>query len=309
MIVTPCDYERRKNLNKVSELLLKKDPNLRLVRLSGLDTSIQQVREEILTPSLFGGLTLVIYENAESVKKLSDLLVPFPPSCHLILTASSFKPLSELYHQGKKEIVVLDLSDEKPWEKERRLQEWLVAEAALQHKSVGSEVVHYLLGHLGPDLATLEQELSKLICYIGEKNRIDLKDAEAICGQRDLFTGWQLSEKIVWDRPTSLGSKPSDLGFLFPFLGQLRYQLQLGFRLAEHLEKKAPDLKLYFPTLRPAQLEKLIPVAKARKSFFFQKGLRLLYDLEVAAKSSPLDITLLFDRFQARMYEKTLSAS
>jgi DNA polymerase-3 subunit delta len=308
MIAVPCHYERKKYLDKLKDLFLKKDRHLRLVRFGDSDISLQQLGEEILTPSLFGGLTLIIVEEADAVKNLSQLPL-VPPGTHLLLGSSHFKPLSEFYHRGKKEIVVLDLSEEKPWDKERRLQEWLIAEAAYQRKSISSDVVHELLQRLGPDIATLDQELAKLICYIGEKPLIEIKDVEAICGQRDLFTGWQLSEKIVWDRPLSLGSKLSDLGFLFPFFGQLRYQLQLGLRLAEHLEKGTTDLKRYFPNLRPAQFDKFLPLAKARKTLFFHKGLKLLYDLEFAAKSSSLDIALLCDRFQAKLYEKAVPPS
>jgi DNA polymerase-3 subunit delta len=314
LLVTPCDYERRKNIDKITSLLQKKDASIRIVRLNGLEDPLEQVKGELLTPSLWGGLTLVIYEAVDKVKNnalLGDLFAYFPPGVHLVLGASGFKAVSELYQKGKKEIVVLDMGDEKPWEKERRLQEWLVAEARLHQKTLSSDVVHYLMQHLGPDLATLDQELSKLICYVGDKSRIEFEDAKAICGTRDLFTGWQLAEKIVWDRATSLGEKLSDLGFLFPFIGQLRYHLQLGYRLAELIETKATtgDIKHYFPSLRPQQLEKFSIQAKARKPFFFHKGLEMLYNLEFASKSSPLDIAVLFDLFQAKLYEKTLSSS
>lgn len=318
LVITSCDYERRQNIDKITALIQKKDPSVRLVRLTGLEDPLEQVKGELLTPSLWGGLTLVIYEAVDKVKNnaaLGDLFAHFPPGVHLVLGASGFKAVSALYQKGKKEIVVLDMSDEKPWEKERRLQEWLVHAAKLQQKTINSDVVHYLMQHLGPDLATLDQELSKLLCYVGDKPRIELEDAKAICGTRDLFTGWQLAEKIIWDRGASLGEKLSDLGFLFPFLGQLRYHLQLGFRLAELIEAKATpgDIKHHFPTLRPQQLEKFSSLAKARKSPFFSRGLQLLYNLEFASKSSPLDIGVLFDLFQAKLYqgqnEKTLPSS
>jgi len=311
LVVTPCDYERRKNIDKISSLLQKKDPHLRIVRLSGLESPLEQVKEELLTPSLWGGLTLVVYTEADKVKNNAFLGDRFPPGAHLILGASGFKSVSELYQKGKKDVVALDLSDEKPWEKERRLQDWLLEQARLQQKTLNSDVVHYLMQHLGPDLATLDQELTKLICYVGDKPRIELEDAKAICGTRDLFTGWQLAEKIVWERATALGEKLSDLGFLFPFIGQLRYHLQLGYRLAELVENKASpgDIKHHFPTLRPQQLEKFISQARVRRPSFFHRGLEALYHLEFASKSSPLDISVLFDLFQARLYEKNLSSS
>ncbi len=316
LLVTPCDYERRKNIDKISSLIRKKDPTVRIVRLSGLESPLEHVKGELLTPSLWGGLTLVVYEAIDKVKNnalLGDLFAHFPPGVHLVLGASGFKAVSELYQKGKKDMIVLDLSDEKPWEKERRLQDWLIEQAKQQQKTLSSDVVQYLMQHLGPDLATLDQELAKLLCYVGDKTRVELEDAKAICTTRDLFTGWQLAEKIVWDRAASLGEKLSDLGFLFPFLGQLRYHLQLGYRLAELIEQKATpgDIKHHFPTQRPQQLEKFSLQAKVRKPLFFRRGLEALYQLEFASKSSPLDIGVLFDVFQAKLYtnEKTLPAS
>jgi DNA polymerase-3 subunit delta len=198
LIITPDEYERRKNIDKITALIQKKDATVRIVRLSGLEDPLEQVRGELLTPSLWGGLTLVIYEAVDKVKNnadLGELFAHFPPGVHLVMGASGFKAVSELYQKGKKEIVVLDMGDEKPWEKERRMQEWLVSEARVQQKTLNSDVVHYLMQHLGPDLATLDQELAKLICFVGDKPRIELEDAKAICGTRDLFTGWQLAEK------------------------------------------------------------------------------------------------------------------
>jgi DNA polymerase-3 subunit delta len=313
LIVTPDEYERRKNIDKITALIQKKDATVRIVRLSGLDDPIEQVKGELLTPSLWGGLTLVIYEAVDKIKnneELGNLFAHFPLGVHLVLGASGFKAVSALYQKGKKEVVVLDMSDEKPWEKERRLQEWLVNEARVQQKTLNSDVVHYLMQHLGPDLATLDQELSKLICFVGDKPRIELEDAKAICGTRDLFTGWQLAEKIVWEKATSLGEKLSDMGFLFPFIGQLRYHLKLGYRIAELIEiKPTPgDIKHHFPTLRPQQIEKFFAQAKSRKAIFFHRGLEMLYNLEFASKSSPLDIAVLFDLFQAKLYEKTISS-
>lgn len=314
IMAVPDDYERRKYLDKVSYLLRKKDSAIRMVHFNGLDTSLEQVREEILTPSLWGGLTAIILEAADKMKNISslgDLFSRFPPSVYLLIGVSGFKPLAEIYQKGKKEVIVLDLTDEKPWDKERRLQGWMAEYVRQQEKTLGSDVIRYLFQHLGADLATLDQELAKLVCYVGDKPRIELSDAQAICGSRDLFTGWQLAEKIVWEQAMALGNKPSDLSFVFPFIGQLRYHLQLGCRLAELLENQASpaDIQRHFPSLRSAQLDKFISAVKIRRSLFFRRGLQALYDLELASKSTPVDAAILFDIFQAKLYAKALPSS
>jgi DNA polymerase III subunit delta len=304
MIVMGCDYERRKIFDQIAALVRRKDPDLQIVRLNGLDHPLKRVHDELFTPSLFGGSTLVIYDAADKVKNLDELYsTSFPPKVHFLVGAAAFKPLGELYLKGKKEIVALDMSEEKPWDKERRLQVSLAAQG------LSPDIVAFLMGHLGSDSATLDQEVAKLLCYVGDRRPIQLKDVQAICSSRDLLTGWQLAEKIVWERAAALGDKPTDPNFFFPFIGQLRYHLQLGFRLAELLAQQSPDIRRHFPSLRPAQLDKFIPVAQSRRPYFFQRGLKALYNLEVASKSTQIDVGALFDYFQSRLYEKTLPTS
>lgn len=305
LIVSPAEYERQKVFDKIGAVL---KPS-RKVWLSGLEATLTQVRDELLSPSLWGGVTVVIFDNVDKVKNLVELFAHLPPETHLIIGSGSFKPVSELYQKGKKEIVALDLSDEKPWDKERRLQEWLITRVKEQKKALSHESAVFLVQTLGADLAVLDQELGKLLCYVGEKEKIELTDVKAICGTRDLTTGWQLSEKLVWDRPISLKGKASDLGFILPLIGQLRYQFQLGYEIAELLEKKTPmtDMKHHFPTVR--QLDKYIGIAKVRKPLFFSRGLQALYELEFSSKSSGVDTDILFDLFQGKVYEKALSSS
>ena len=304
LVVSPTEYERKKVIDKIGAVL---NP-IRSVRLSGMDATMIQVRDELFSPSLWGGVTVVIFDNVDKVKNLVELFSALPPQTYLIVGAASFKPLSELYQKGKKEIVAVDLSEEKPWEKERRLQEWLISRAKEEKKVLSHESAVFLVQTLGADLSTLDQEVGKLLCYVGEREKMELADAKAICGTRDLTTGWQLSEKLVWDRPIAIGRKGSDLGFMLPFIGQLRYQFQLGYEIADLIQKKTPfaDMKHHFPTVR--QLDRYIGIAKVRRSSFFSRGLQALYELEFSSKSSGLDISLLFDLFQGKIYEKTLSS-
>ena len=292
LVALACPYERRQVFEKILALLRKKDPQLQVVRLS----EENRLKEELLTPSLFGNLTAVVYDEVDKLKNFEPRLAS---NVHLLMGSGNFKPFSDLYLKGKKEAVALDMSDEKPWDKEKRLQMGLIAHG------IPSDVATYILQQIGPDVAMLTQEVAKLRCYVGER-KIELSDAKAVLCGRDLTTGWQLSEKIVWERPVLLGDKMLDLNFVFPFIGQLKYHLQLGFRLSE-LIHLASDIQRHFPSLRPAQLEKFSQVAKVRKTLYFERGLKALYDFELASKSTPLDSRLLFDFFQAKLYEKTHS--
>jgi DNA polymerase-3 subunit delta len=215
--------------------------------------------------------------------------------------------VAELYQKGKKELVTVDVSEEKPWDKERRLQEWMRGEARKAGKELPAGVAAELLKHLGADLATLHQELKKLMTFACDKTVLESQDVEAICGTKDLSTGWQLAEALVWKEPISLKDKMGDTGFIFLFLGQVRYQLQLGAQMADLIERKAAthELKQHFPSVRPQNLDKWIPIATQRGSHFFLNGLVKLYDFEVTAKSTSVDLGTAFDLFQIKLHENT----
>lgn len=293
-------------------LLKKKDPQVQVSRFDATETSPMVIQDEIRAPSLWGGLRVICVDQIDKVKPLGsflDLLDRVPPDVVLIFFSVAAKPVAELYQKGKKELVAVDVSEEKPWDKERRMQEWIKDAARKEGRQLSSEVAIELVKDLGTDLATLHQELKKLITYAGERVALTLADVEAICGAKDLTTGWQLSEALVWKGPVAVQEKMGDLGFVFPFLGQVRYHLQLGAQIAELVERKVAvhEIKQQFPSVR--SIDKLIPVAKERGTRFFINGLLKLYDFELNAKSSSLDLGVMFDIFQGKVYEKANTSS
>lgn len=289
--------------DKLLSVLKQKHADSHASHFDATVVPIEAVLEELNTQSLFGGSNLVVLDRIDKTKDHEKLIRyiehPNPHAC-LILGASSLKPVSDLYQKGKKEVIVLDLSDEKPWDRRRRLAEWLIAEAKQAQKSLPSEAAAYLLDHIGLDMPGLHQELAKLICYVGDRGAITLNDTKAIASSLSQSTGWQLAEGVIWGRDTVGADKTADLSFLLMFIGQLRYQLQTGYQVAELLDKPH-EIARAFPQLRPQVLEKYISGARQRTAAYFRKGLKALFDLELAAKSSQIDTVLLFDRFIAKL--------
>jgi len=306
MVVTSCDFERKKMFDKIVSFLRRKDASSHVLAYDATVTPIESVLEELNTKSLFGGSNLVVLDRIDKLKeneKLAHYIVHPSHDAFLILGASASKPVSDLYQKGKKEVVVLDLSEEKPWDRRRRLNEWLNEEAKLSGKSFSSETSAYLFEHIGLDMPGLYQELVKLICYVGDRPAIALGDAKAICSSHSIATGWQLSEGVIWGSDSIGADKTSELPFLLMFIGQLRYHLQTGYQIAQLLENQGPsqDIARLFPQLRPQTLEKYLSGARQKKAAYFHKGLKSLFDLELGAKSSGLDTSLLFDRFIAKL--------
>ena len=303
MVITSCDFERKKMCNKIASLFKQKNRDSHDSFFDAQVTSFETVLQELNTQSLFGGTNLVIFDHVDKLKDHEKLIRyvahPNPGTC-LILGASGLKPVSTLYQKGKKETVVLDLSDEKPWDRRRRLSDWLMNEAKVENKSISSEITTYLLDHIGLDMPGLQQELIKLVCYVGDRPIITLNDVKAISSSLSLATGWRLAEGVIWGDDVVSANKTSDLSFLLMFIGQLRYQLQMGYQIARLLDKPE-EIVHCFSQLHPQVMDKYIIGARQKTATYFYRGLCVLFDLELASKSCNLDTALLFDRFIGKL--------
>ena len=307
LIVTPCPFERRQIAGKIFSLIEKKgEASLHIC--DSQRAHIDTILGDLNTSSLFGGKSVIFFDGLESVKPLTSLTeyVARPsPFSFLILGASSNKLLSDLYQKGKKEMVVLDLSEEKPWEKERRIHEWVVQKAKAQGKHLPSEVAVSLIDRVGSDMLLLHQEIEKLLSFIGDRPAITLSDVQALCASNPQVNSWQLAEKVIWNKDANLvHDKINDLSFFLLFVGQLRYHLQTGYKIASFLATKTPPAEIarLLPQLRPQALEKYISFARERKTSYFHQGLLSLYEMELSAKSSAIDSATLFDHFVGKLY-------
>lgn len=291
MVVASTEFERRQICSMIASALLPDATS----RFEGGGCSLEQVVAQLNTLSLFGKRPLIILEGLDKFKKgelppLVAYLARPSPFSFLILSAATFKAHQELYQKAIKEVILLDLSEEKPWEKEKRLRAFLLQEAALSKKALAPDLISYLLAEVGPDMATLSSELFKLITYVGERPSITLADARKISSGEVALTGWQIAEQIAWDKkpPTT----PVDTSLLIPLIGQLRYHFQLGMQIAEGGT----------PYLKPVQAEKFSRLARSYGIGYFRLALDALFDLELSAKSSGTPPTLLLELFTCKLH-------
>ena len=128
LFISPSDYEKRLWTEHLTALWKQKEPGLQVTRFDASETSPMVIQDEVRAPSLWGGLRVLFIDQIDKVKPLGpflDLLNHPAPDVVLIFAAATAKPVAELYQKGKKDLVALDVSEEKPWDKERRMQEWI----------------------------------------------------------------------------------------------------------------------------------------------------------------------------------------
>ncbi len=302
-VAISSETERRKMLHKIVSLLQQIDPLVQPHFYHAEENSIGVVLESLNTKPLLGAFPIVVLDGTEKLKK-GDIQhlepsITAPKGGYLILGGSSLKGFSE---KVKKEMVILDLSDEKPWDKQNRIREWLIAYASKEKKKLAPDLISWLFTHLGTDLLTLEQELNKLITYTLGRELITSQDAKALSSAKEQVSSWQYAESLVWDGMIKGESPIQDVSSLLGFIGQIRYQLEIGYKISSLEKEGMPPFQIgeHFLQLKAGLFQKRIEIVRKRRPQFFKEALCALFQLELRCKTTSIDPFLLWDLFAAR---------
>lgn len=308
LVVSPCPYERKKISQKIISAIQTREKQIDLQAKEGMGGGIEDLIKGLNTTSLLSSNQVLCLEGIDKIKKnglepLARYVANPSPFAYLILGASSSKSLTELCTKGKKELIICDLSDEKPWDRKERLRRLLVDHAATFSKRLHGDAVEHLLENIGLNLPSLEQEVEKLITYAAERKDLTLSDVQTLCSAQKSQTLWQLAEAIAWKEAIPKFDDHLDLGFLLPLLAQLRTQFQQGFAVSALIERGTPyaEIAQWLPLVKSAALDKIFPIAKARRTPFFKRALDLLFEMEMMAKNSSFSPELILDLFLSKL--------
>jgi DNA polymerase III subunit delta len=298
LIAIADDFERVKVIDSIVRFL---PPDAMPTRFSGADLELRDLLDALQTMSLFGSEPVVIVDEVEKIAKkplqtLSDHLSN--ASRYLLFGTRSKSALASLV---EKEGVILDLLEEKAWDKETRLAEQLNTQAKNAGKRLASDAPQLLLERLGTDAALLESEIDKLICYVGERPVISREDILQISPASRQSTLWQTAEEVIWEG----GEFPViDSTTFHGLIPALRSQLHLGCTLATLIEEKCPSDRwnAYLPKLWPKILEKRSSQAARFGTTYFRKGLDKLMEIELLSRSTSTQYRALLDLFRASIY-------
>jgi DNA polymerase-3 subunit delta len=207
---------------------------------------------------------------------------------------------SPLIARADQEGILFDLLDEKVWDKEKRLHELMDAKVKSAHVTMSSDVMAFFLERQEKDAAILEQEMDKLLCYVGEKKHIERSDVLAITTASRTSTLWHVAEEIVWERKLS---EPLEESSFHAILGGIRSQLQLGLKIASLLEQGASreEWSEALPRVFAKTLEKRTSQASKLGSNYFSSGLTALFDIELRSRSGSSELLALLDLLRTKL--------
>lgn len=272
-------------------------PHAAPLRFTGAEASARSIFDALESPSLFGGDPAVVVDELEKMAKqeLKTFAENLPSTGILLLGARAKTALVPLV---EKEGVILDLLEEKPWDREKRLLEQLHERVQNAGKRLATDAAPLLFERVGLNPALLDCEIDKLICYTGERLTIERADLFRISQESRTHSLWQTAEAIVWEG----GAISSlDSGSFHALIPSLRSQLQLGLKIASLLEDGAPPemWSSAVPKLWPKTLEKRRAQAAQLGSAYFRKGLERLFSLELLSRNGSNQLLALLDLFRA----------
>lgn len=224
------------------------------------------------SPSLFDEPLLFFLEDVE--KKIS---LPDSP----VVLSGKKKGLIAYEKEG----VILDLSEEKSWEKEKRLAEEAFFIAAKHGKKIFASEASLLVERSGMSLPLLRSEVEMAAVAAGMREVISRADIEAMPSLTQEPTLWKIAEAMVFEGRFSQVAE----GDFFPFLPQLREQVRQALILSEGVERGEQDFAPLLPKVYPKALEKKRGAVMGKPSSLYRERLNALFDLEIEAKGAQKD--------------------
>lgn len=306
LLISEESYERQLALNQILSLLAP-DPKKRslMTTVFSIQQGVDFLRQELNSLSFFVKEKILVAEGIEKVKtddlkEILPLIYSFPQGITLIFQGNQLRSNTLFYKAIEKEGVILDLSNEgKPWEKEKRMTDWLKDRAQQQGKVLGFEAARIMVAQLGTDRALLANELEKAITFCGERSEVTAKEIYAVCCTVNQETGWKLGE-AVFQRQTSraleiLKALLDEGTSLIALLRQLRSQFQTKVHIASILDRGGTplDITAVYGYMRGQILDQNLRLTKNYGSEALRRGLIKIDESEVVAKNSAIEPDLI----------------
>lgn len=252
--------------------------------------------DEVNTLSFFTKKRIVILQNFDKLNTaqiaLEDYIDRLNNQVILILNSEVFNKNTKFFKKIEKAGVILDIPEEKLWQKEKSIHQWLKEKIARDGKTIDPQGIELLIHQIGINQNILDQELFKLYCYMGEKSHIKIEEIQAICSSFNSHTIWELSDaifsfftgKALKAIHALLFDGASLLGLLYQLRTQFQTQLQIASILTNSQSKE--EITKTFPYIKGNILNKKVSEIQNYGLERLKKGLILINEYELKAKNS-----------------------
>lgn len=279
-------------LDRCKQKLL--EPGMQLQMLSR-EQAEKRLFEELSSGSLFREKKLVCCPLEELSKQKHESIVSqlknASPEKRYLFYGESLLKSSPLHKAFEVEGVVLDLAEEKPWEKEKAMTEWLLYEAEKDKKRISYQAVNALVKGSQHSFAILSGEWEKLCLYTDGRDNVEETDLEAVSILEQEENPWGLGDALLQRD----GKKALEIAFyqldqgsaVIQLLRQMRHQMQTTLKTALHQQEGSlADWMAQNPYMKGGIVDKQLKGAAAYGIQRLCSALQLIDQYEFKAKDS-----------------------
>ncbi len=299
LIVSPDSMEQKKIATSICDAVKHHAPQTEMIRIT-LESDVNALSLEVQNPSLFSPNKLLTVDGLETIGKegfetLVSIVETLPDSVRLLLLTKDLKSSPKFYDKLKTFVVMLDLRQEKPWELKKRLEMGLVKTAQAAGKRLDVDAAATLLERCSHNTASVQGQLEKLICYLGDSNRIDKSAVDAFFFETLPFDGWKVTDALLFGKGSVAPlATLTDVGDLFSFFGQLRHRIYTSLQI---ISGEPP------PALKPQIVEKIRPLVLRFTPKYYETVLAHIFDLELKMRQERFHPQDLSTQLLARIHE------
>lgn len=237
------EYLKRLYKNKLKEAVLADSDAMNLAEYAGKGIDEKEVREFADTLPFFADYHLVILENTGWFKSATDFAeyVPeLPETAVLVFVETEVDKRGRMYKAVKEHGYVCEMNGMT----EQELKLWIASLLKRENRKITESTVLFLLEQVGTDMAKLQCELEKLICYTMGRDTVTVEDIKAICAEQITGKIFVMTEAMAQGRKKQaldlyfdlIATQEKPLGILFMIQRQFHYLL-----IVKEMKKKGAD--------------------------------------------------------------------
>lgn len=295
-------------IEKIFRLLVDpnfKDFNYKLIYADEESPSV--IIDEAKTLPFMGTKKILVIKNIDKVKKEDNeaftdyCLSPSPSSC-VIFTGEVIDRRRKFFQVVSNGGIVVrfgSLSD-------KDLNSWIKKKLEGYNFKISEEALSYLKNFIGNDLRIINNELEKVVSFVGERSEIRLEDIEAVSGDIHFRSIFELSLSIGWKKEEDAlrlinkillqGESPLKI------LGLISYQIRSIMLTKFYLKKRYSLMEISKALGIPQAFLK--EYVKQSKIFHFgelRSHLKELLNIDIQLKSSRLSPKILLESLILKM--------
>lgn len=173
------DYLKRFYRDQLKKAVLDGSDEMNYAYYEGKNIDLLQLREMADTLPFFSDYRLLVIENSgffKSANDLTDYLPEMPDTTILVFAEKEIDKRNRLYKYVSKN----GLAAEMKALGARDMKVWVAGEFQKAGKKMRENTLEYLLSLIDNSMVNVQNELEKLIAYVGEREEITKKDVDTI---------------------------------------------------------------------------------------------------------------------------------